>query len=163
VTNTRPRDALGRPLPYGSTGVPPLPDDAALPPAQTLAEAQRLLDTGLLFQAHEVLEAAWKVAPEPERDLWRGLAQLAVGVTHLARGNAIGGVALLRRGAANLGPYQANYQAGAPHGIDVDVPGLVRWANGLAAAVDDQRRSAPASAPRFTVPRLGRAGCQPTI
>ena len=50
------------------------------------------------FHAHEVLEDAWKAAPEAERELWRGLAQLAVGLTHAARGNTRGGVALLERG-----------------------------------------------------------------
>ena len=28
--------------------------------------------------------------PASERDLWRGLAQLAVGTTHAARGNPVG-------------------------------------------------------------------------
>ena len=34
---------------------------------------------GRPFHAHEVLEASWKAAPPAERDLWQGLAQLAVG------------------------------------------------------------------------------------
>ena len=56
--NARPRDALGRPLPLGSEGVPRIPDDLVLPPAETLAYAQDLLDRGLAFNAHEVLESA---------------------------------------------------------------------------------------------------------
>jgi len=56
--STRPRDALGRPLPHGSEGVLRIPDDVELPPAETLAYAQDLLDAGLAFNAHEVLEAA---------------------------------------------------------------------------------------------------------
>jgi predicted metal-dependent hydrolase len=82
------------------------------------------------FHAHEVLEDAWKAAAEPERALWRGLAQLAVGLTHAARGNAAGAAALLRRGAENIGPYGDD----APHGIDVT--GLARWANMLAKALE---------------------------
>ena len=78
--------------------------------------------------AHEVLEDAWKSCPEPERQLWRGLAQLAVGLTHAARGNARGAATLLDRGATNIAPYAER----PPHGIDV--PGLVGWARGLAAA-----------------------------
>ena len=54
--STRPRDALGRPLPQGSDGVPRIPDDLELPPAETLAYAQDLLDKGLAFNAHEVLD-----------------------------------------------------------------------------------------------------------
>ncbi|CAM5400121.1 hypothetical protein SCALM49S_10045 [Streptomyces californicus] len=60
---------------------------------------QRLLDEGMPFHAHEVFEDAWKSGPEGERELWRGLAQLAVGLTHAARGNITGGPRLLRRGA----------------------------------------------------------------
>ena len=61
--STRPRDALGRPLRQGSEGVARIPDDLALAPAETLAYAQELLDRGLAFNAHEVLEAAWKNGP----------------------------------------------------------------------------------------------------
>src|SRR6185503_2637680 len=90
--STRPRDALGRPLRQGSEGVARIPDDLALPPAETLAYAQDLLDRGLAFNAHEVLEAAWKNGPDDERMLWQGLAQLAVGITHIQRGNVKGAI-----------------------------------------------------------------------
>ena len=82
----------------GAAGAERVPDDLALPPAEALALAQRMLDTGRAFHAHEVLEASWKQAPAAERELWRGLAQLAVGLTHAQRGNARGAAALLRRG-----------------------------------------------------------------
>lgn len=125
--NARPRDRLGRPLPRGSAGgVLGVPDDLDLPPAQTLAYAQLLLDDGLAFNAHEVLEAAWKHRPDGERDLWQGLAQLAVGVTHVQRGNVTGAVSLLRRGADHL----AGLRAPAPYGIDL--AGLLGFAAGLA-------------------------------
>jgi hypothetical protein len=114
--NARPRDALGRPLPRDAAGQPPLPDAPALPPRQALAAAQALLDAGRPFHAHEVLEAAWKAAPAAERDLWQGLAQLAVGLTHARRGNVRGAMTLLGRGATRL----AGYPAPAPHDIDVD-------------------------------------------
>src|SRR4051812_45761110 len=96
--NARPRDGLGRPLEPGAVGVPRVPDDFVLPPVPALVEAQRLLDEGLPFHAHEVLEGTWKAAPPEERDLWQGLAQLAVGLTHLRRGNHAGATTLLRRG-----------------------------------------------------------------
>ncbi len=63
--NARPRDELGRPLARGATGVQPLPEVIELPPGEALAQAQRLLDEGRPFQAHEVLESAWKSAPMP--------------------------------------------------------------------------------------------------
>jgi hypothetical protein len=121
--NARPRDGLGRPLPYGSPGVERYPEGVVRTPAESLAEAQRLLDDGKPFHAHEVLEDAWKSAPEAERELWRGLAQLAVGLTHAARGNSAGATALLTRGAANIRPYAER----PPHHIDI--AGLLHWAD----------------------------------
>ena len=64
--NARPRDALGRLLPPGSEGVPRIPDDLELSPSESLAYAQDLLNQGLAFNAHEVLEAAWKNRPDDE-------------------------------------------------------------------------------------------------
>ncbi|MBW4719893.1 DUF309 domain-containing protein [Saccharothrix obliqua] len=133
--NARPRDGLGRPLPYGAAGVERQPEGVVRPPEVALAEAQRLLDDGKPFHAHEVLEDAWKSAPVEERELWRGLAQLAVGLTHLARGNAKGGRSLLARGADNIEPFRD----AAPHGVDV--VGLVAWA-----------RTATPSPPRLVGP-----------
>jgi hypothetical protein len=124
--NSRPRDGLGRPLPRGAPGVERVPDDVVLPPLESLAEAQRLLDEGRPFHAHEVLEGTWKAAPAQERDLWQGLAQLAVGLTHRARGNPAGAATLLRRGAARISPYADD----PPYGIDV--AGLVTTAEALA-------------------------------
>ncbi len=100
--SARPRDLTGRPLARGAPGVPRIPDDLRLPPDATLARAQQLIDSGEFFAAHEVLEAAWKDAPPPERGLWRALAQLAVGLTHAQRGNHVGAAALLLRAAAGL-------------------------------------------------------------
>ena len=119
--NARPRDALGRPLPYGAAGEERPPEGVVRTPERSLAEAQELLDAGRPFHAHEVLEDAWKSAPESERQLWRGLAQLAVGLTHAARGNARGAATLLDRGAENIEPYSGD----PPHGIDV--AGLAGW------------------------------------
>ena len=126
--NARPRDGLGRPLPYGAPGVERQPEGVPRTPAESLAEAQRLLDDGKPFHAHEVLEDAWKAAPEPERELWRGLAQLAVGLTHLARGNAKGARTLLGRGARNIEPFRD----APPHGVAVAA--LVAWAETVTAA-----------------------------
>lgn len=142
--NDRPRDGLGRPLPRGDSGVARVPDDLVLPPHEGLIEAQRLLDEGLPFHAHEILEATWKAAPDDERDLWQGLAQLAVGLTHALRGNKVGGAALLRRGADRI----SGYVDGRPHGIDV--VGLLDWARALAGQLDDPSNDVGPP----TVPRL---------
>jgi uncharacterized protein len=113
----RPRDALGRPLPYGDAGVEPVPEEA-LPPAETLDTARDLVREGRPFAAHEVLEARWKAGPDDERDLWQGLAQLCVGLTHAARGNAVGADRLLDRGAGRLAAYAAG--GGTTYGLDLE-------------------------------------------
>ena len=142
--NARPRDELGRPLPRGDAGVVRVPDDLVLAPADSLVEAQRLLDEGRPFHAHEVLEATWKAAPAAERELWQGLAQLAVGLTHALRENSTGAATLLRRGAERISGYADE----PPYGIDVT--GLLDWSRSLAARLDDPAHDAgPLSAPRL--------------
>ena len=107
-----------------SQGAPRISDDLELPPAETLALAQDLLNRGLAFNAHEVLEAAWKNGPDDEKALWQALAQLAVGITHVQRGNSKGAAAVLRRAAA--GPA---VDGAAPYGIDSG--GLAGYADAL--------------------------------
>ena len=128
AASARPRDELGRPLPYGVAGVERVPDGFVLPPVEALAEAQRLLDAGRPFHAHEILEGSWKAAPAPERELWQGLAQLCVGLTHLARGNARGASALLSRAAERIDAYAAD----PPHGVAATA--LADWARAAASA-----------------------------
>lgn len=118
--NARPRDAYGRPLPHGVAGEPTVSDAAAAAlasdPRGALEEAQRLLDADRPFHAHEVLEAVWKSAPDREREMWRGLAQVAVGLTHLRRGNPVGARALLTRAADRL---DSDPELGVPYGLDL--------------------------------------------
>src|SRR6185437_12054391 len=97
--NARPRDELGRPLPYGTQGVPRQPEGQVRTPEQTLDEAQRLFDSGRAFHAHEVFEDAWKAAREAD-----------------------GADRLLRRAAAALAPYAST----SPY--DIDVARLRAWA-----------------------------------
>lgn len=135
--NSRARDAYGRPLPRGVPGEPTVPDAEAAAlarnPVAALAEAQRLLDADRPFHAHEVLEAVWKTAPARERAMWRGLAQAAVGLTHLRRGNPGGAHALLTRSATVLALDPA---AGAQYGLDL--PELVTRLRELADRIENQ-------------------------
>jgi predicted metal-dependent hydrolase len=108
-------------------------DESPRPPGPTLDEAQRLLDQGRAFSAHEILEARWKSCPEAEREFWQGLAQLCVGITHGQRGNLVGAARLLRRGAARLRDY-----TGPAYGVDPQ--SVSAWAEETAAG--------PASAER---------------
>ncbi|MEY9996163.1 hypothetical protein ABIE67_008195 [Streptomyces sp. V4I8] len=147
--NARPRDGLGRPLPYGADGVDRQPEGVVRTPEQSVAEAQELLDAGKPFHAHEVFEDAWKSGPEEERALWRGLAQLAVGLTHSARGNVTGGARLLRRGAGAVEEWASGAGGPRPHGMDL--AGLVAWARELAGVVEESGEAVDA---RGRAPRL---------
>ena len=119
----RPRDALGRPLPYGATGVDPISEEP-LSPEATLAYARDLLDEGRPFAAHEALEVRWKACPDEERELWQGLAQLCVGLTHQERGNAVGASRLVERARRRLEAYE--HAGGPTYGLDL--PALVACA-----------------------------------
>ena len=78
--NARPRDGLGRPLPFSQAGgaVPTMPDGLVLDGWAAARLGDELLRAGRPFHAHEVFEASWKSGPPAERELWQGLAQLAV-------------------------------------------------------------------------------------
>jgi len=119
--------------------VEPVPEDA-LPPVEALALARDLLERGRPFFAHDVLEAAWKVAPAEERALWQGLAQVCVGLTHLQRGNPVGGARLLRRGAGRLDEHREQ-AAGASHGVDLER--VARAARARAEAVEAGHEGGP--------------------
>jgi len=129
--NARVRDSLGRPLPrdIGQAAEERIPDDLALAPADAVRLADELLRDGRPFHAHEVLEASWKQGPSQERDLWQGLAQIAVGLTHAHRGNARGAVTLLRRGAQRTSPYQN-------HRYGMDIAGFRAAAEALADDIE---------------------------
>lgn len=133
--NARPRDGLGRPLPHGAAGVERV-EARERTPHEALAQAQVYLDREMPFHAHEVLEEQWKSLPqeEPERALWQGLAQLAVGLTHQRRGNLRGARTVTSRGVEAIAPFVTD----PPHGIDVS--GLVAWATAL---LDDPATDAP--------------------
>jgi len=134
--NARPRDGLGRPLGRddsaaasgfsGVSGTERIPEDLVIGGTEAAVLADRLLRDGRPFHAHEVLEAAWKSGPAQERDLWQGLAQIAVGLTHARRGNARGAAALLRRGAERVrarqdqaGSRRAGEPPDGPFGMDI--------------------------------------------
>jgi uncharacterized membrane-anchored protein len=93
-------------------------------PAEAAELGARLLAENRPFHAHEVFEAAWKSTPAPEREFWRGLAQIAVGLTHARRGNARGAVTLLRRGARHTREHGANSAGLAPEYVAAQADGI---------------------------------------
>jgi hypothetical protein len=163
--NARPRDGLGRPLDRahagagagagsgagatgggagglgeaGGVGEDRIPDDLLLAGPDAARLADELLRAGRPFHAHEVLEASWKTGPADERDLWQGLAQVAVGLTHAHRGNARGAVALLSRGVQRVRAYQAASPAASPGADDpygMDLAAFLAASDDLAARID---------------------------
>ena len=112
----RPRDELGRPLPWGEENRLELEDFDSLP----LEENHRLgtahFNAGRFFQAHEAWETAWKQARgTPDEEFWKGLSQLGAGYVHYRRGNPHGAQTLIRRGLSRIGRYGDRHQ-----GVDVE-------------------------------------------
>ncbi|WP_424528421.1 DUF309 domain-containing protein [Sphaerisporangium viridialbum] len=142
--NARPRDALGRPLPKGVPGVERVPDDYAPGADEAVTDAVGYLAEGRPFHAHEVLEARWKTGPAEERELWQGMAQVCVGLTHLQRGNARGAATLLNRGADSIARYGLLDEGRPPRPFDLD--DMVRTARELAER--------PASDPGAAIARV---------
>jgi predicted metal-dependent hydrolase len=139
-------------LPHDADGVERVPEGLTLPPAEALSEAQRLFDRGRPFHAHEVLEGTWKAAPAEERQLWQGLAQLAVGLTHAMRGNTTGAVSVVSRGRDRI----SGYADAPPYGIDI--VGLMAWADQLLALLAE-RATDPTG--EFSLPQLRRPDSLP--
>ncbi len=137
--NARPRDALGRPLDRAGAeaGQAGIPDDLVITGPDAARLADQLLRDGRPFHAHEVLEAAWKSGPPGERDLWQGLAQIAVGLTHARRGKARGAAALLRRGALRVRAHQEQPDATpGPYPYGMDIPAVLAASDDLAARIE---------------------------
>jgi uncharacterized protein len=102
----RPRDALGRPLPWASENLLHLPDFDALSIEENHELGKRLLAERNVFGAHEAWETAWKQARgSGDEELFKGLSQMGAGYVHLLRGNPHGTVTLLRRAARRIGSY----------------------------------------------------------
>ena len=127
----------------GGVGEDRIPDDLLLAGPDAARLADELLRAGRPFHAHEVLEASWKTGPASERDLWQGLAQVAVGLTHAQRGNARGAVALLSRGVQRVRAYQAASSAASPAAspmgdrpYGIDLAAFLAASDDLAARID---------------------------
>ena len=148
----RPRDALGRPL--GADADPALvvasvPERTWVDSYESLAEAETYLADDRPFHAHEVLEQRWRCAPDPERPLWRALAQWAAAETHAARGNDRGARAVAARAAEGLRAYGGP----AVRGVDPDGEPWVMDLAGVIAAcarrAGDDAGAAPAGPVRL--------------
>lgn len=103
----RPRDLLGRPLPWGAKGMLALEDFDALSLDENHELGRAHARAGEWFAAHEAWETAWKQSRDTdEAELFKGLSQMGAGYVHLFRGNAHGAATLLRRAARRISRYQ---------------------------------------------------------
>jgi hypothetical protein len=110
----RPRDELGRPLPWGDETRLHLPNFDAMSIEENDRAAREFLRSSNFFGAHEAWETAWKQAKgSGDEELYKGLSQMGAGYVHLLRGNHHGAITLLRRGSSRVGAYPPG-----SHGID---------------------------------------------
>jgi hypothetical protein len=112
----RPRDELGRPLPWDAENRLEIEDFDA----RSLEENHRLgiehFNAGRFFQAHEAWETCWKQAKGTEdEEFFKGLSQLGAGYVHYRRGNPHGAQTLIARGVSRIRPHGPSH-----HGVRVD-------------------------------------------
>lgn len=107
----RPRDRLGRPLPWEADGELELEDFDSLSLQENHELGRAHARAGRWFPAHEAWETAWKQARDTdEAELFKGLSQMGAGYVHLLRGNAHGAASLLRRAATRIGAYEDGHR-----------------------------------------------------
>lgn len=82
-----------------------------------------LLNRGDYFEAHEVIEAAWRAEPGEVRVLYQGILQVAVVYYHISRQNYLGARKVIKRAILNLSPFTDNTL--------IDVPEIIRNLNSL--------------------------------
>ena len=119
MTPERPRDALGRPLPWDvdpALVAPPVPGIDGLTDGDVWQLSVGFLERGMPFHAHEVFEQRWRTCPAEHRAAWRAAAQWGAAETHAARGNGVGAARLAARAMETLG------SAGSvPEGFDTQL------------------------------------------
>jgi len=125
----RPRDRTGRPLPYGTTGVPLTEEHEPTDVEHALALGVDLWRQERYFEAHECLEYVWHAAPVDDTDLWQGVIQIAVAGVHLQRDNPGGARTLLERAAGRLSRYPEVHRG-------IDVAGALERCRRLIDALD---------------------------
>ncbi len=92
-----------------------------------------LFNQGEYFEAHEVLEAAWRAEEGPVRELYRGILQISVAYYHLLRGNYTGASKMFFRSRNWLRPFPDRCR-----GID-----LARFRQDYAQVEEQLRRLGP--------------------
>ena len=143
----RPRDELGRPLPWRAENRLRLEDYDSLSVEENHSLAVDHFNAERFFPAHEAWETCWKQVKEtPEAEFFKGLSQLGAGYTHLLRGNMHGAYTLLRRGAGRVLRYESPHRG-------VDVWRLGRVAQSQADLIE-RAQEAGKAAPSLEFPKI---------
>ncbi len=131
----RPRDELGRHLPWGAANRLILEDFDNLPLEENHRLAIEHFNEGRFFPAHEAWETAWKQAKGTgDEEFFKGLSQLGAGYVHYRRGNPHGAHTLIRRGVSRIEPR-------APAHRDIDVTAVVGIAKAHAERFEAAERA----------------------
>jgi hypothetical protein len=127
----RPRDRLGRPLPWDRETELRLPNFDALSLEENDRLARAFVASGEWFGAHEAWETAWKQARGTgDEELFKGLSQMGAGYVHLLRGNAHGSVTLLRRASGRVERYPEGH-------LDLATSAIAAHLEAAARAIED--------------------------
>ena len=94
------------------------------------------------FEAHEILEDAWRAAPVPEKKFLQGLIQVAVALYHHGNGNLVGARSVLRRAFHNLSRYPEGFGG-------IHLAGLLQAISNWQRALDEG--TAPPPLPRVVL------------
>lgn len=129
-------------------------EPCARPAPPLLLQALDELNLGLWFQCHETLEELWKSRPKEarERDLYKGILMIAVGLHHAGRGHRPGALRKLPRAVELLAPF-------APVCQGVDVAALLACCAQLLTFLADAPPGAPI--PPQLLPRVALPGAPP--
>ena len=131
----RPRDELGRPLPWGAENRLQMEDYDRLPPEEDHRLAIQHFNARQFFPAHEAWESAWRqLRNTDEEEFFHGLAQLGAGFTHYMRGNPHGARILLGRAVQRISGY-------GPRHRGIDVAKLAAETGAVAEAIGDERQT----------------------
>jgi predicted metal-dependent hydrolase len=144
----RPRDELGRPLPWDEPTRLHLAEFDSLSVDENHRLGIEYFDDRQFFPAHEAWETCWKQSKgTADEEFFKGLSQLGAGYTHYFRGNPHGTFTLLRRGGSRVTRYPS------PH-LGVDSERLATVALAQADEVERAHRAGTAM-PELAFPVIG--------
>ena len=108
----------------------------------------RLFNERYFFEAHEVLEDAWRAERGTPRLFLQGLIQVCAGYHHFQNGNFVGALTLLERGADKMRSYPARY-------LGIDAARLIAHVDGDRPRLEAIQRG-QADATTLSFPRIER-------